>query len=182
MTKNVKTLAVGAGLLSLVAFTSQTQAAGPEMWGMEKGDWEFTLGGGGSSSSDFDANAGSFNASVGYFLSNPIEIALRQNLSFASGDDGGSTVAATRVALDYHFRLGQKFRPYIGASIGGIYGDDVDETFTGGLEAGLKYYVKPKTFLFGHFEYQWNFDDGDDFDDNFDDGQFLYSVGVGFNF
>lgn len=182
MTKNVKTLAISAGLLSLVAFTSQTQAAGPGVWGMEKGDWEFTLGGGGSSSKDFDANAGSFNASVGYFLSSAFEIGLRQNFSFASGDEGGSAMASTRAALDYHLKLGQKFRPYIGASIGGIYGDDVNESFTGGLEAGVKYYVLPKTFLFGHFEYQWSFDNSNDVNESFDEGSFLYSVGVGFNF
>jgi hypothetical protein len=182
MTKNFKTLAIGASVASFAVCSGLAQGGGLAAWGMEKGDWEFTLGGGGQSSKDFDANAGSFNASVGYFLSNHFEVGLRQDLSFAAGDDGGSTVAATRAFLDFHFKLGQKWRPYIGAAIGGVYGDDVNESFTGGFEAGLKYYVLPKTFLFGHFEYQWSFDDGDDIDDTFDDGSFLYKVGVGFNF
>ena len=37
-------------------------------------------------------------------------------------------------------------------------------------------------FIFGMIEWLWFFDDGSDFDDNFDDGQFVYSLGVGFNF
>lgn len=174
-------MTVGAALCAFLAAGSAVQAAESSMWGAEKGDWEFTLGGGGNSSKDFDANAGSFNASLGYYLSEPIELVLRQNLAFASGDEGGSTLAATRLALDYHLKLGQKFRPYLGASIGGIYGDDVDESFSAGLEAGVKYYVLPKTFLYGHFEYQWSLDDNDS-GDSFEDGSFLYMVGVGFHF
>lgn len=180
--KNTKSVMVGAALLASAVGGTVAQAADMATWGMAKGDWDFTLGGGGMSSKDFDANAGSFNASVGYFLTQHIEVALRQGLSFASGEDGGSTVAQTRIAGDYHFNLGQKFRPYIGVNFGGTYGDDVDESFMAGFEAGVKYYVLPKTYLFGHFEYGWSFDDGDEIDDAFDDGQFLYSVGVGFNF
>ena len=172
---------VGAVVGAFLAAGSTVNAADPSMWGVEKGDWEFTLGGGGNSSNDFDANAGNFNASLGYFLTEPIELVLRQNLGFASTDEGGSTMFATRAAVDYHLKLGQKFRPYLGASIGGIYGDDVDEAFSAGLEGGVKYYVLPKTFLFGHFEYQWSLDD-DDSGDSFEDGSFIYGVGVGFHF
>lgn len=180
--KNNKSVMVGAALLASAAGATVAQAADMATWGMAKGDWEFTLGGGGTSSSDFDANAGSFNASVGYFLTQSIEVALRQNLSFATGEDGGSTMAATRLAGDYHLKIGQKLRPYLGASIGGVYGDDINESWTAGLEGGIKYYVLPKTFLYGHFEYQWSFDNGDNPDSSFEDGSFLYAVGVGFNF
>lgn len=180
--KNTKTVMVGAAVFASAVCGSVGQAADMAAWGMEKGDWDFTLGGGGKSSSDFDQNGGSFNASVGYFLSQHFEVALRQDLTFASGDQGGTTAASTRVALDYHFKLSPKFRPYIGVNFGGTYGDDVNESFLAGLEAGVKYYVLPKTYVFGHFEYGWNFDDGDEFDDAFEDGAFIYSVGVGFNF
>ncbi len=167
---------------ALVSTQLPTRASELSVWGMEQGDWELTLGGGGTSSSDFDANAGSFNASLGYFLTSNLEVALRQNLAFASAEDGGSTAAQTRLAADYHIRLTQRWRPYLGASFGGIYGDDVNESFTAGLEGGLKFFALPKTFVFAHVEYQWTFDDSDQFDDAFEDGLFLYSVGIGFNF
>jgi hypothetical protein len=51
-----------------------------------------------------------------------------------------------------------------------------------GLEGGAKYYVKPKTFIFAMVEYQWLFNSGNDVANNFDDGRFLYSLGIGFHF
>ncbi|MCP5516130.1 MAG: hypothetical protein H7A45_02605 [Verrucomicrobiales bacterium] len=180
--KNGKKLAIGVGLLGLALGASSVQAAGLGAWGMAKGDWDFTLGGGGTSDKEFNNNGGNFNASVGYFLSDAFEIALRQNLSFAVGAGGDAVAGQTRVAVDYHFKLGNKFRPYVGANFGGIYGDGVNDSFAAGLEAGLKYYVLQKTYLFGHFEWQWAFDDAGDAGSTFDDGAFIYAAGVGFNF
>ena len=105
---------------------------------------------------------------------------LRQNFSYS--DTGDTTwLGQTRVAVDYHFNL-QRFRPFLGASFGGVYGEGVTDSWAAGLEGGLKYYVLPKTFLFGLVEYQWLFKDTDEFSDNFDDGAFTYAIGIGFNF
>ena len=50
-------------------------------------------------------------------------------------------------------------------------------------EAGLKYYVKDETFLYGRVAYQFITEDADDADDqSFDDGTFEYVIGIGFNF
>lgn len=163
--------------------TMTTQAAGLGDWGPVKGDWEFTLGGNGTSNKDFATNTGGFNATVGYFLSDAFELALRQSINFTVGDDvkdalGGATIGA----LDYHFRAGQRLRPFVGVTFGGLYGDYVNDSLAAGLEGGLKYYVKPKTFIFGTFGWNWLFDDGDSLTNNFDDGSFVYTAGVGFNF
>ncbi len=174
--------AIGSGILALTLCGSAVQAAGLGAWGPAKGDWDFTLGGGGTSNKDFSANGGSFNASVGYFLTDGFEVVLRQNFTFTAGDTGDAFAGQTRGALDYHFKLGNKWRPYVGANFGGIYGDNVNDSFSAGLEAGIKYYVKQKTYLFGHFEWQWAFTDSGDVANAFDDGSFIYSAGVGFNF
>lgn len=49
-------------------------------------------------------------------------------------------------------------------------------------ELGVKYYVKPDTFLYLQTEYQFFFEDADVIDDNFEDGAFVHMAGVGFNF
>lgn len=178
-----KTLTLGTGLLALALTTGATQAAGLGDWGAVKGDWEFTLGGNGTSNKDFGLNSGGLNATVGYYLTDAIELGVRQTLNFTVGSDvkdafGGQTFAA----LDYHFRVGQKLRPFVGITFGGLYGDFVDDSFAAGLEGGLKYYVKPKTFLFGTFGWNWAFENGGGVTKNFDDGAFIYTAGVGFNF
>jgi hypothetical protein len=83
--------------------------------------------------------------------------------------------------VDYHFNL-DRWRPFVGANFGGFYGDGVDDTFAAGLEVGVKYYVLPKTFILGSLEYQWLFESAGGADDSFDDGQFIYGLGIGFNF
>ena len=56
-------------------------------------------------------------------------------------------------------------RPFVGVNVGGVYGDRVSDTFAAGLEAGAKFYVQPRTFVYAMVEYGWFFEDSDDVDD-----------------
>lgn len=146
------------------------------------GDREITIGGQGQSDKDFDNNAFAMTASYGKYISSQSQIGLRQSLS-VSDPDGESTDfdGATVGFYDYHFGRSD-LRPFIGANLGYNYGDRTEETFSGGPEAGLKYYVLEKTFIQGLVQYQFLFDSSNDVEDNFDDGIIYYSVGMGFNF
>jgi hypothetical protein len=167
-------------LLPSLALAQDRVEGETDIFGPEAGDWEVTLSGTGSNNNDFEGGSGGMSGSIGYFFTEEIELSLRQSLSVVDFGESSSSFS-TRVAVDYHFDL-DRLRPFIGASFGGVYGDDVNDTFIAGLEGGAKYYVLPKTFLYGLIEYQFFFDDGDDADDNFDDGQFVYTVGIGFHF
>lgn len=168
-------LAAGAGGSAMAQTSWDSGSFGPS-----PGDWEFTLGGSGSSDKNFDAGGFGANGSIGYFLTEESEVSLRSSGNFS---DFGTSVfnGSTRVAYDYHFDL-DRFRPFVGLNAGMVYGDNVDETGIAGLEGGLKYYVQPKTFIFAMAEYQWLFDNSSQAVDGIDDGQFLYSLGIGFNF
>lgn len=151
-------------------------------YGPEAEDFEFTLAGSGSNEEEFDAGAFSFAGSLGYFFNEHFEIGLRHSMTFFDSDETDATLAATtRVFSDFHFDLG-RFQPFIGANIGGRYGDSVKETGTVAPEAGLKLFVLEDVFVLGMAEYQFFFEDSDDIDDIADDGQFVYTVGIGFNF
>jgi len=175
------TLAAGAALAQQGDFTATRDTRVDDFaYGPAAGDWEFTLGGGGATSQDIDNTDANVDVSVGYFLTDEWMVAIRQSLSF--NDQGESNLnGSTRAALDYHFDLG-RWQPFVGVNAGGVYGDNVEDTFAAGLEAGVKFYVKEETFLFFRGEYQWFFDDGDEADDTFDDGSFIYTFGIGFNF
>ena len=73
-----------------------------------------------------------------------------------------------------------RWQPFVGANIGYVYGDGVNDTGEAAPEAGVKYFVNSTTFIYGQIEYQFFFDSSDDVDDAFDDGQFVYSLGIGF--
>ena len=148
----------------------------------EAGDKVFSLSGSGTSNDDFDNNAISASVEFGYFNTPQLEYLIRQSVSFVEPEDGDSDWnGATRAGVDYHFGNGN-MRPLIGATIGGVYGDEVDETFSAGIEIGLKYYAKEKTYITALVDYQFFFDSSDDIENNYDDGAVFYTLGIGYHF
>ena len=171
-----RTLTVAAALTLAAGTVSAQEGVGPEA-----GSWELLLSGTGASDSDFDAGSFGFTADVGYYFNPALAVGGRQTLSFA--DTGESSWnGATSAFVDYHFFTDRRVRPFIGASLGYLYGDDTEETFIAGPEVGVKWYVKDETFIYGRAAYEFLFDDPDDADDAIDDGRFVYTLGVGFNF
>jgi hypothetical protein len=182
-----KLILAGTGLFLAAAFTAHAQYQDTTRntvsdFGAVAGNWEFTIGGGGGSNKDVDNSAGSLDLAVGYYLADTLSLSLRQSGSYSNGSGGDAQYdGSTFLALDQHFGTA-RLRPFVGINIGGFYGDTTNDTWAAGLETGMKYYVKPQTFLFALVTYDWTFNDSDTVTDNFDDGAFVWSVGVGFNF
>jgi hypothetical protein len=148
--------------------------------GFTQGDKEVLLNGSGVSAQDFDSTIFAINGSLGYFFTNHIEGAIRQGVAFTSVEDQGSSWnGSTRGAADYHFDFGRLW-PFVGGSFGATYGDDVSDTWQIGIEGGAKYFVNSTTFIMGMIGFDWFFED--DENDQFDEGQWVYTVGIGFKF
>lgn len=150
--------------------------------GFSAGDKTFTLNGSGFSDDDMVDNTFAVEGSMGWFLTDSWEFAIRQGFGLVDvpgSDDEWS--ASTRGALDYHFNAGTVV-PFIGANIGFLYGDAVDDTWIAGPEGGLRWFVNDTTYLLFMVEYQFLFDDTDEIDSSFDDGRFVYTAGIGFRF
>ena len=167
----LRKLMVVAALALLPALAAQAQ--------FQAGDYELTLGANAAHGPDLNGVAFSGNGSLGYLLTNQLELGLRQTIGYSdvTGAGGGSAWnASTRFALDYHFDMG-RWQPYIGANIGYVYGDGVQDTFEAAPEAGIKFFVNTTTFVYGMAEYQifFNHDKGA----AFDKGSFVYSLGFG---
>jgi len=179
-----KQILAGAALFLAAAFTAHAQyneSHAHDAFGAEAGNWEFTLGGSGGSNRDFDNSLGGVNVSLGYYFTDTVSLSLRQSGNYSNGSGDAEYDGSTFIALDKHFGMGP-LRPFVGVNFGGFYGDNTNDTFAAGLEGGLKYYVKAQTFLFALVDYAWTFNDSSAATDNFDDGAFVWSVGVGFNF
>jgi hypothetical protein len=152
----------------------------------DRSPWEFTLAGTGTSDKEFDNNSVGVDIGLGFFLG-PFDLGVRQSLNYASTSTAfGDTDAfdgSTRAFADFEIEIGP-FAPFIGANIGYVYGDFVKDQFIAGPEGGLKIYFHENhdVFIFGRIEYQFFFEDSDQADDAFEDGQFVYTIGVGFRF
>lgn len=150
--------------------------------GPRKGAWDATLSGTGTSNNDFDDHNLGLSGSLGKYVTDNVLLGVRQSISFADVAGSDDVVnASTRGFADYVFDFG-RFRPYVGVSFGGIYGEGVNETLAAGPQGGLKYYADTNTFVFAQTEYQFTFDEVSDADNQADNGQFLHTVGIGFNF
>jgi hypothetical protein len=146
------------------------------------GDRSFSISGTGSSDKDFDTNTFGTTGEIGWYLNDSLELGIRQTLNVISLDDEDDIWSgATRGFADWHFGQGTVV-PYLGANLGGIYGEETDDTGAGGIEGGLKWYVKDQTYIGFQVEYQWLFEDTEDIDNRFNDGRYFYTLGVGFNF
>ncbi|MEY4939358.1 MAG: hypothetical protein RIQ93_1093 [Verrucomicrobiota bacterium] len=168
-------------------------AGAPGAWAQNNGSWtlptvgtrEFTLGGSGAANSDLNNSFGGANFSFGQYVSETSAWALRQSINYSNPNSPGSSQAwngSTRLAFDFHLPSRAAFRPFIGANVGGVYGDAVRDTWAAGLEGGVKMYVQAKTFVYAMADYGWFFRHARDVDDRFRSGQFNWSVGLGFNF
>lgn len=154
-------------------------AMAQEPYGFNPQDWEFTLQGSGSSDDELDNTTLSFEFSLGYFLSKNLELGLRQGIGYSDPETGNDTWnASTRGFADFHFDL-QRWQPYLGVNFGYLYGDDVNESWIAGPEGGVKYFLKPNTFVQALIEYNATFDDADTADEAFDEGRFVYALGMG---
>lgn len=168
------------GALPLVA-SAQTSTYGPD-----RGDREFSISGTGSSDRNFDSGSFGVTGDMGWYLRDRVVGGIRQSVNYAS-IEGESIIddfwnGSTRGYFNYHF-LSDRARPFIGGSLGGIYGDGVKDSAFAGLEAGAKYYVQTKTYFLARVEYQFLFDSTNDAADAFqDDGAWAYTVGLGYNF
>ncbi|MCK9274122.1 MAG: hypothetical protein M0P57_03435 [Syntrophales bacterium] len=164
-----------------IVFFAGLSSANAQDWGFNPGDWEFTVQGSGTSDDSVDNSVLSSEFSIGYFFTDNVELGLRQGIGFVD-IEGSDDVwnASSRGFLDYHFDL-QRFQPFLGINFGYLYGDNINETWIAGPEGGIKYFMSDRAFLYALIEYNFTFEDVDEADEAFEDGRFVYALGVGFS-
>jgi hypothetical protein len=169
MTRKITILAILS--LFFVPFIASAQ--------YQMGEKELTLSGSGTSDNDLDNTTFSTDIGFGYFFNPMLEMIIRQNAAFADTSSGNDWNGSTRVGVDYNIDL-QNWQPFIGATIGYLYGENVKESFIAGPEGGVKAFVNNTTFIIASVGYDFIFEDADEADNAFDDGRFIYNLGIGF--
>lgn len=185
---NVLVTLMGVMLLGGLVFGPQAASADPDQYaekeyGPKARQLEFILSGSGANEEEFDRGSFSLAASLGYFLTDGFAAGARHNMTFFDSDELDRVFAATtRVFAEYHLDF-DRFQPFLGANIGIRYGNEgIDETGTFAPELGVKFFALENAFILGMAEYQIFFEDADEASDGVDDGQFVYTVGIGFLF
>lgn len=146
-------------------------------------DWDVSLSGAGMAQNDFkgsprSGSSGNFGAqlSLGYFVNDNVEVAVRQSLFYASSTVGALWNGNTQAAIDYNLHM-DKFVPFVGANLGYGYGNKgFTDTWNFGPEAGIKWYLQEKAYMFGMAEYLMPFKGK-----TFNNGSWAFTLGVGMN-
>lgn len=162
--------------LSVVMAVAVTQAQ--EAPRFHKGDRTLTLGGSGGSDKNFDVSYISVHAGTAWFLSDNVSVGVRQELSFVDLYGSDEWSGSTRLGMDYVMNL-SNISPYVGASIGYVYGDRINNQFIAGPDLGVMIFVNDTTFISLAVEYQILFEGADDTSVAYDDGRFVYIMGLG---
>ncbi len=162
-------------LLPLNAMAQRGQDFAP----YQMGDQELTLSGSGVSDNSFDTTNLSLDIGYGYFFSQGWQGLIRQSLNIIDQPGDNAYNASTRIGIDYNFNL-RNLRPFLGATIGYMYGDGVKNSFIAGPETGLKAYLSDSAFVIFAVGYDFIFENADEAEDAFDDGIFNYRLGLGY--
>jgi len=167
----------------LAALAQQTSGSG---FGPSAGDREFSISGAGSSDRRFKGGTFGVTGDYGWYRSDQMVWGIRQSVNYASirGENITNDFwnGSTRAYMNYQFGEAQA-RPFVGGSLGFVYGDGVKNSGFSGLETGLKYYVREKTYFLARVEYQFFFSKNrSEFEDSFKDGAWAYTAGLGYNF
>lgn len=119
------------------------------------------------------------DASYGYFLSDPLQVGVRQSLVVNHNRDSRDLWnAVTAPFVNYHFNTDGSVVPYVGALVGAVWNDD-DVTGTAGPQAGIKAYLSPSTFIMTNYRYEWFFDDLSDANET-QSSQHIVGIGLGY--
>lgn len=172
--KRVSFTAAAVAAIAVLGFS-----AAPAQAEFEQGEWELRLSGFAQNDVNFDAVSVQVQGALGYFFTDQFEAGVRQQFGYS--DFAGSNLdGQTTLFLNYHFGDNtDALQPFIGVSAGYQYGDLTPDLFLGGPEVGVKYFFDESWFVFFEVQYLFYFEDVDEADESFDDGEFNYGLGLG---
>lgn len=134
------------------------------------------------SARDFKNNGNLFGGSIGYYLTDDVELRLAYDEVHNARGEDGRNIKGSNTALDalYHFNnTGDALRPYVSA---GFSDQSIGQTGRSGrngstfanIGGGAKYFITENLYARAGVEAQYNIDQGDT--------EWAPSVGVGMNF
>lgn len=122
------------------------------------------------------------NATYAVAAGPALDVIAQQPLVFAPGvANARARGYVARLALDQELSSGA-FRPFVGVALGRIYGETSRENWSAGVAGGARYFVQPDTYVHASLDYGWMFSPARSFNDRLADGQWTWSMGVGFRF
>jgi hypothetical protein len=74
------------------------------------------------------------------------------------------------------------FRPFMNLAIGRLYGDAFADHWTAGIGGGARLFLQPRTFLRASVEYGWEFSQWRAINERLMEGQWSWSMSLGFTF
>ena len=139
---------------------------------LSAGTQEFGLAGRVGIQDDFDAN---FILSYGYFFKDNWQVGFNADAVLKEGSVSNGNGDSLTVSLftEYHFDIGSKWVPFVGASVGlgsvsstGI--DGSDDISSDGIEVagvvGIKYFITQNIAISSSLDFAWNSGDALDTD------------------
>jgi hypothetical protein len=174
MKERLRLLFVSCALISFLAGAINVSAA------PRQGASELQVSGGLFHADGSDVGDLNLDLSYGVYLSPGWQIGFRQALNYQFVEDASDAwLATTAPFVNYHFRVTDIIVPYLGAFVGAAW-NDRDVTGIVGPQGGIKFFVHEQAFLNLGYRYEWFWDKFRRIEDNSDDGNHVFNIGIGF--
>lgn len=132
--------------------------AGKGYAAQSRGDGEVMVSGTYTHATGSKVGTAAVDLSYGYFTAPALQLGVRQTLSYNFIDDAKDTwLATTAPFANYHFRglsINDNVQPFVGAFAGAAYNDKRGSGMIG-PQAGIKMFVRDKTFVSTLYRYEW---------------------------
>jgi hypothetical protein len=146
---------------------------------LKRGDFELTLSAAGFTPIRDKGLEAAVSAGLGVFLTDNIELGVRQQFIYDDLDVAASFNGATLFAADWNLTIASRWQPFVGAFVGYQYGDLVSASAQAGPEAGLRYFVTPDAFVYLLTDYRFLISGNGN---SQDDDELTFSIGIGARF
>jgi hypothetical protein len=169
-------------ILLCVILATPFPALAVESWGFLEGDWAIAIQAGTRPGAGLEAPCPPLDIALADALRDRLEWGIRHGLYYGEGADGDDTrKTAAHGFVDYHFDH-DRWRSFLGANL--EFFDDLSAgaSWSAGPEGGLTCFLTPTAFVMTLIEYNFTFDDADRVHEAFNDGRFVYSLGLGLRY
>jgi len=147
-----------SAICALALVTTSVAATNAPSIADDSSPWVLTLGGSGATATDASSTVlgGDISLGLTFNVVLPVELGVRQSVSFANANGDSTVLGTTRLYGDVTVFTFKRLDVFAGAAVGVTYGDGIDPAWEVAPEAGARLWLKKDVAVLARAEVPWS--------------------------